>query len=240
MKLDQLYLIFQPIVKVTKKNSVTVEEYEVLLRSTEKNQFPSHFFCEILSNDRIYNRFIQWFQDEVCRVLEENPQTIFSLNFDIDQFQFSATTHFFEQISSFSDRLIIEITEHRPHHKPELMDSMEDILTSLKKHYFSIALDDFTEEINTFLLYIKYRGYYDRIKINFSGFFSLICILLLVIYTKLIKFIFGKDTSIVVERVDSRRKSKLLKTIGISLQQGFYWGKGMITPKLLTTNEHHK
>lgn len=96
MSLDQLFLIFQPIVKVEKRNSIIVEEYEVLLRSTEKDQFPTQLFCEILSNEVKYQNFFQWFQIEILKVLEENPKIIFSLNFDIDQFQFSETTFFFD------------------------------------------------------------------------------------------------------------------------------------------------
>ncbi|KKF43414.1 EAL domain-containing protein [Streptococcus uberis] len=237
MSLDQLYLIFQPIVKVEKRNSIIVEEYEVLLRSTEKDQFPTQLFCEILSNEVKYQNFFQWFQIEILKVLEENPKTIFSLNFDIDQFQFSATTFFFDRVSSFSDRLIIEITEHRPRNKPELMDSLTDILRTLKAYHFTIAIDDFTEGINTCLLYIKYKDYYDRIKISLTGTFSLLYILLLVCYTKWLKLVSEREIAIVVERVDSRKKSKMLQKIGISLQQGFYWGKGNKSPKVLRLNQ---
>ncbi|MDT2750089.1 EAL domain-containing protein [Streptococcus parauberis] len=128
--------------------------------------------------------------------------------------------------SKYSERLIVEVTEHTPKNKPELMDFYKEILLEIKKHHFEIAIDDFTEEVNSFYLYIKYRSFYNRVKIPLYGFRSVINIFCLFIYVIIMKCFFDIRIDIVVERIDTSFKAFFIKLMGIPFQQGYYWGKG--------------
>lgn len=225
MKTEDLYLVFQPIV-VCKKLSTVLSEYEVLLRSTDKNTFPRKLFNEILRCEQKYNTYIQWFTRELERKLTDHEEVKFSINIDIDQFQFLSTIEFLKYFSKYSKRLIVEVTEHTPKNKPELMDCYKEILIEIKKHHFKIAIDDFTEEFNSIYLYLKYRFFYNRVKISLYGFRSIINIFFLLIYVIFMKCFFDIRIDIVVERIDTSFKAFFIKLMGIPFQQGNYWGKG--------------
>ncbi|PIA86446.1 EAL domain-containing protein [Streptococcus parauberis] len=224
MKTEDLYLVFQPIV-ACKKSSTVLSEYEVLLRSTDKNTFPCKLFNEILRCEQKYNTYIQWFTRELEQKIIDHEEVKFSINIDIDQFQFQSTIEFLKYFTKYSERLIVEVTEHTPNNKPELMDYFKEILIVIKKHHFEIAIDDFTEEINSFYLYLKNRHFYDRVKISLYGFRSVINIFCLYIYVIIMKYFFDIRIDIVVERIDTSFKANFVKKMGIPFQQGYYWGK---------------
>ncbi|GIC30347.1 hypothetical protein SUT328_09990 [Streptococcus parasuis] len=50
------------------------------------------------------------------------------MNFDLDQFQYIGTIQFLERFTSYSENILIEITEHFPTRNPELLDSLHEIL----------------------------------------------------------------------------------------------------------------
>lgn len=225
MNIDDLYLVFQPI-ETNKATRTVLSEYEVLLRSTDKNSFPRELFNEILASEGMYNIYIQWFRIQLERTLLEHEEVKFSINIDIDQFQFQTTIEFLKYFSKYSERLIVEVTEHTPKNKPELMDCFKEILIEIKEHHFQIAIDDFTEEFNSFYLYLKYRCFYNRVKISLYGFRSIINIFCLLIYVIFMKCFFDIRIDIVVERIDTAFKANFVKLIGIPFQQGYYWGKG--------------
>lgn len=229
MRTDDLYLLFQPIVMVetSKRADEKVDEYEVLLRSFKTDTFPFDEFSTILLCPDYYTDYMNWFGIKLEERLQQNPSVVISINFDLDQFQYQATTYFLEYFSKYSDNLIIEITEHFPTRNPELLDSFQVILNKIKQYHYKIAIDDFTEGINTYFLYKKYRSYYDRIKITYrNSFTSLVNIIFLAFYVRIINRIYSKNISIVVERIDTKQKARWMRRLGISHQQGYYWGKG--------------
>lgn len=226
MKSEQFCLAFQPIVRISQKDNVIFEELEVLLRSMAHQKFPAEKFYEILSDEQQYNQYIEWFTATLESKIIEYPDIRFSINLDIDQFQFEATYQFLHYFSKYHRNIIIEITEHTPKNDPELLGRLGDILKKIKLYNFKIAIDDYTTGINTFLLYKKHRVHYDRVKITFAGYRSMFSILGLVIYVNLMEFFFAKKIDIVVEKIDSLRKSKIISKLPISHQQGYYFGVG--------------
>lgn len=223
MKSEHFYLVFQPIVRVSDQYTFVVEEFEVLLRSIKTQKFPADIFCELLANEQKYNQYIDWFTVELEKKIQGCPNIKFSINLDIDQFQFESTFHFLKNFSQYHQNLMIEITEHTPKNNPELLIELDDILKKIKNHHFDIAIDDFNEGINNFFLFKKHRKYYDRVKISFFGYKSILIILAVVLYVNIVKFLFSKKIEIVVERIDSLKKSKIIKKLSISRQQGYYF-----------------
>lgn len=228
MNLEEFYLAFQPIVIAQDCHNklARVDEYEILLRSSRTNAFPIEEFKTILSNKESYETFIKWFYTELEQQIQKYPELHFSINLDIDQFQYDATFQFLQQIADYSNHIIIEITEHRPTRMPDLLDKLQTILEKIKLFAFDIAIDDFTEEINTYQLYNKHRDYYNRIKITYKNHKSFFNILFLALYVKWLNRLYDKQISIVVERIDSLKKAKIIKCLGISHQQGYFWAAG--------------
>lgn len=223
IKSEHFYLVFQPIVRVSDQDTFLVEEFEVLLRSIKTRKFPADIFHEILENESKYNKYICWFKSELEQKIQEYPSTKFSVNLDIDQFQFHSTFQFLKYFCQYHDQLIIEITEHTPKNNPELLFALDGILKNIKLCDYKIAIDDYTEGINTFSLYKNHRRYYDRVKITFLGYKSILHILGLVLYVSFMRLFFSKRIEIVVERIDSLRKLKIAKNLSVCLQQGFYF-----------------
>lgn len=128
MKSEHFYLVFQPIVRVSDQYTFVVEEFEVLLRSIKTQKFPADIFCELLANEQKYNQYIDWFTVELEKKIQGCPNIKFSINLDIDQFQFESTFHFLKNFSQYHQNLMIEITEHTPKNNPELLIELDDIL----------------------------------------------------------------------------------------------------------------
>lgn len=223
IKPEHFYLVFQPIVRISKQDTFVFEEFEVLLRSAKTTKFPAHKFNEILANESAYNKYIEWFKSELEQKLREYPNFKFSINLDIDQFRFVSTFHFLDYFSQYHDQLIIEITERMPKNSPRLIFELECILKGLKHDNYKIAIDDYTEGVNTLALFKDYHKYYDRVKISLTGYKSIMHILLLVLYVKTMRLLFSRKVEIVVERVDSLRKSKIINRFSVCLQQGYYF-----------------
>lgn len=221
---EHFYLVFQPIVRICGQNAVGFEEFEVLLRSMKTQKFPADIFHEILENENKYNKYMNWFKLELEQQIKEHPNIKFSINIDIDQFRFGLTFQFLEYFSQYHHQLIIEITEHTPKNDPELLLALESILKKIKACNYKIAIDDYTAGINTFASYKSNRQYYDRVKIMFLGYKSVLYILGFVIYVNIMRFFFSKRIEIVVERIDSLRKSRITKSLSVCLQQGYYFG----------------
>ena len=229
MRTDDFYLLFQPIVNVeTSKTKVAkVDEYEVLLRSYKTDTFPSDEFHFILSHEEYYIIFMDWFSEKLEEKLNQHPEILLSVNFCLDQFQYIGTIQFLERFNSYSENILIEITEHFPTRNPELLDSLHDILKKIKQYHYKIVIDDFTEGINTYFLYKKYRSYYNRIKITYrNNVLSWLNIVFLAYYVRLINKIYSKEISIVVEKIDTVNKAKWMRKFCLYRQQGYYWGKG--------------
>lgn len=239
MKSEHFYLVFQPIVKISNKNTLIFEEFEVLLRSIKTQKFPANMFYELLANEQKYNQYIDWFTVELEKKMQACPDIKFSINIDVDQFQFKSTFHFLKYFSRYHEKLIIEITEHTPKNNPKLLIELDDILKKIKNHHFNIAIDDYNEGINTLFLYKKHRKYYDRIKITLFGYKSILIIIGLVIDVNIVKFLFSKKIEIVVEKIDTLRKSKIMKKLSVSQQQGYYFRTDSTLIRSFTDYEYY-
>ena len=232
VRTDDFYLLFQPIVNVeTSKTKVAkvnekVDEYEVLLRSYKTDTFPSDEFHFILSHEEYYIIFMDWFSEKLEEKLNQHPEILLSVNFCLDQFQYIGSNQFLERFKSYSENILIEITEHFPTRNPELLDSLPDILKKIKQYNYKIVIDDFTEGINTYFLYKKYRSYYNRIKITYrNNVLSWLNIVFLAYYVRPINKIYFKEISIVVEKIDTVNKAKWMRKFGLYRQQGYLLGK---------------
>lgn len=110
---DFFYLIYQPIVNIKNNGTIEILEYEVLLRSQDKRRFPNKEFNEILSSPVKHQMFMKWYFEKINDILVRNKNINLAINIHPLQWKETVIFDFFYKLKEFSNRIKIELTEHR-------------------------------------------------------------------------------------------------------------------------------
>lgn len=227
---SQFYMIYQPIKVLncskTPEEKWSKRHYEALLRSVETNRFPLKDFPSLIQDEKSNGCFLAWMVPQFIEQLEQHPDIVLSVNFDVDQWAYPSTFEAIKKLCPYKDQIIIEITEHHPRFNHSIMKIYGEILKEICQCGFKIAVDDIGQGINTFPFFLKYLPYFSRVKVAVydkrcflkPGFYLLI--------NKVLKWFGRPQMEIVVERVETEEMSQRLKAIGICFQQGRLFGMG--------------
>ena len=110
---DLFYLIYQPIVNIKNNGTLEILEYEVLLRSQDKRRFPNKEFNEILFSPEKHQMFMKWYFEKLNDILVRNKNINLAINIHPLQWKEPIIFDFFYKLKEFSNRIKIELTEHR-------------------------------------------------------------------------------------------------------------------------------
>lgn len=227
---SRFYMVYQPIKELScSKIPVgkwSMYHYEALLRSVETNRFPVKEFPSLIQDEESNACFLNWMISQLIKQLEQHPDVVLSVNFDIDQWAYPSTFKAMEKLAPYKDQIMIEITEHHPRFNPSIMKIYGEILKEVSQRGFKIAVDDIGEGVNTFPFFLKYLPYFSRVKV---AVYDKRCFLkprFYLLTNKVLKWLGRPQMEIVVERVETEEMSQRLKALGICFQQGRLFGMG--------------
>lgn len=226
----EFYLVYQPI-KHSKciscyQFSQRKANYEVLLRSVETHRFPPERFAELISNDENNRIFMDWVVQQLLDNLSTHCDIMLSINLDADQWGYPSTFEALDKLSIFAECIMIEVTEHYPKHQHQVLAEFDEVLTKVRQKGFSIAVDDCGEGINTYSFLMKHLKHIKRVKLALKPNQCLFRTKLIVIVSKVLRFLKIADIEIVAERVETESVSQTLTEMGVDYQQGYLFGKG--------------
>lgn len=227
---SRFYMVYQPIKELscskTPVGKWSMHHYEALLRSVETNRFPVKEFPSLIQDEESNACFLNWMISQLIKQLEQHPDVVLSVNFDIDQWAYPSTFEAMEKLAPYKDHIMIEITEHHPRFNHSIMKIYGKILKEVSQRGFKIAVDDIGEGVNTFPFFLKYLPYFSRVKV---AVYDKRCFLkprFYLLTNKVLKWLGRPQMEIVVERVETEEMSQRLKALGICFQQGRLFGMG--------------
>lgn len=223
--MDELfYLIYQPIVYVSQDLTHQTQEYEVLLRSKETKRFPVAEFNRFIETGTLYPDFMEWYTQTLYEKLVECPTIRLSINIQFDQFCYTSTCYFLERLETFSDRIIIELTEDQPEQLDE--NKIGQCIQKIREHGFLIALDDVNTGTNDIHFLAQHASDIYRLKFSLIHFKELSPATLASLLEGWRHVAKTYKKEFVVEGIESSQVSKYLSERGVCLQQGYLFGKG--------------
>lgn len=232
MSTQYLQLYFQPKIDV---NDESIIGYEILLRNKERPPFYPSAKMENVFHDQVKHAcFLKWMQQKLYQLLEAHPTVSLSINFAPQQLLYPETKVFLEEMKVYSNQLVIEITEEMP-----LLDTTDHMsgqqfeeeislmLAFIQTQGYLISLDDVGTGQNSLERALSYAPFLNQIK------FSIIKYIRQNASVEMIDAFleawhqFAKDhhLDVVVEGIEDEETSEKLKSAGLNLQQGYYFGK---------------
>src|SRR5699024_1366784 len=92
---SQFYMIYQPIKQVNcskiAEGKWSERHYEALLRSVETNRFPLKEFPSLIQDEESNECFLDWVVPQFIEQLEQHPDLVLSVNFDVVQWAYPST-----------------------------------------------------------------------------------------------------------------------------------------------------
>ncbi|MFT8728284.1 MAG: EAL domain-containing protein [Liquorilactobacillus ghanensis] len=218
--LNNLFLVYQPIINLKKQEDSEVINFEALLRSTDTAGFPQKEFCSMIKNNETNKLFLESMFTKINQIKSDKDIWI---NLAPQQCIYPSTINFLEAVRSSCKNLRIEITEHPI--TPSKIKDFENFLFALKKHEYQWAFDDVGTGQNTLAFVLKNLNGVSRIKLSLLPFYSLKP----ASQNLLVKFwsLIAEENNIefVVEGVSTKEMAQQVWHSGGKLQQGFFWGK---------------
>lgn len=210
----------EPIVNIQK---MKISDFELLLRSRKTNSFPSKIFSSISANENNNQQFLQWIINNLILQFQANPSKIIAINLDPLQLTYQSTLACLKNLLPYKKQLIIELTEQfLPLGQ---LDRLTKALKYLRFLDFKISLDDLGSGENTLQFLLNNSVYFKRIKISLLKFKTLDTLSLDALLTFWSIFAHKRQLELVVEGIDSNKKSHHVADKHIYLQQGFQWKK---------------
>ncbi|MGO0155328.1 EAL domain-containing protein [Leuconostoc mesenteroides] len=217
------YFVMQPVVKISDKQEDEIVFYEILLRSKKTRQFPGEIFFDLIKSQSGNQMVLSFFEKQLKDILQENPCTKFSVNFEIIQFKSPQTQEFFERMQTWAPNIIVELTERSYATKDS--EYLLDAVKKIKKMGYRIFVDDIGKGRNTLSHVQDNVNLVDGIKFAWAHFKSESS-------QNSVSFLKEWDTlakknnlAFVFEGVENVDTQILLKKMGIVYQQGWFFGK---------------
>ena len=226
-KRNDLYFVFQPIIKTKASQEHVVSSHEVLLRSKGFNSFPNDIFMEFIAGEETNKILLKGYSEMIHDYMQRFQHTELSLNLHQQQLMYDSTWRFLESFQGYASRITIELTEFLPEMYQAEEQPIRCWMERIKQMGFQISVDDVSSGINSMQFVVDHIDLITTIK------FSLLPFQMLNINT-LLQFLKGwlgiadqYQLNLVVEAVESEELANLLHKMGVHYQQGFYWGRGI-------------
>lgn len=223
---ELFYLIFQPIIEIKKDKSVDIVEYEVLLRSYENNRFPNQAFNDLLVVPEKHRLFMAWYAEKINDILKENETIYLAINIHPKQWEEPTIFDFFNKLAPFSNRIKIELTEHKDPMTSDICQRFESVYAELARFGYDFVIDDVGNGVNDIDFVIAHIEQISSIKFTVLPFKKLKEETLLLFIDAWFQLAKDFNKSFIVEGIECQKFSSLLLDKGISLQQGFLFGEG--------------
>lgn len=223
---ELFYLIFQPIIEIKKDKSVDIVEYEVLLRSYENDCFPNLAFNELLVVPEKHKLFMDWYAEKITEILIANETIYLAINIHPRQWEEPTIFDFFNKLLPFSNRIKIELTEHKDPMTDDICQKFESVYTELARFGYHFVIDDVGNGVNDIDFVIAHIEQISSIKFTTLPFRKLKEETLLLFIDAWFKLAKDFNKAFIVEGIECQHFSSLLLDKGISLQQGFLFGEG--------------
>ena len=223
---ELFYLIFQPIVEIKKDKSVDIVEYEVLLRSYENDRFPNQAFNDLLVVPEKHKLFMDWYAEKINDILIANETIYLAINIHPKQWEDPGIFDFFNKLNPFSNRIKIELTEHKDPMTYDICQRFESVYTELARFGYHFVIDDVRNGVNDIDFVIAHIEQISSIKFTILPFKKLKEETLLLFIDAWFQLAKDFDKDFIVEGIECQPFSSLLLDKGISLQQGFLFGEG--------------
>lgn len=241
LRVDELSLLFQPIVNISSDYSSETVGYEVLLRNSVTHVFPKIKFENFIQQDESNLKLLLWLRDQIVDIFKHLPNIQLHLNIHPQQLFFRSTWKFFEELSVFSSHINIELTEHVP-----IVNRLDDKAWSLlvksikriKELGFNVSLDDVGNGINEIFFVNNVIENIDVLKFSLLPFLKGDFEILMKHLNRWEKLAHRHNKLFVVEGVENKKIVEILIQKGINYQQGYFWSKGMAHSELISLDTH--
>lgn len=228
MNFAKLEFYRQKIISIDKKNEV--DSYELLLRKIETNtaSFPQKDFIEFISDPVQHQAYTQWLQQTLKKILDAEPDLHYSLNIDHQELEYEDTFELLKNLSTYNQRLSIEITEIVPMKRSNYYFELfnKEGLEKIVELGFRIAIDDLGQGMNSITNMLSIKTYLYRVKFSLVHFKNCLShentksLLLL-----MAKISFENDKEFVVEGIEDEKMSQWLINHNIYLHQGYLYNR---------------
>lgn len=223
---DLFYLIYQPIVNIKNNGTLEILEYEVLLRSQDKRRFPNKEFNEILFSPEKHQMFMKWYFEKLNDILVRNKNINLAINIHPLQWKEPIIFDFFYKLKEFSNRIKIELTEHRNFIEFDLDTVFKSRYAELVMLGYNFVIDDVGNGTNDIDFVIKHIEQVSSIKFSILPFRDIKKETLILFIEAWFHLAKEFDKEFVVEGIECKILSSYLLNMGIRLQQGFLFGEG--------------
>ncbi|MDE1547818.1 EAL domain-containing protein [Jeotgalibaca caeni] len=229
-EIEDLYFVYQPIVKVCLAEDREVHAYEVLLRSRKTNGFPLELFMKLIHTNEGNAVLLEKCMELIATYFSGTEKTRVCLNLHQDQLLHSSTWDYLEKMTPYSERLVLEITELPPYYlrytdNQNSLD-LKSVMGRIKSYGFHIALDDISSGQNTMLTAIENIHNLSYVKFSLLPFRKMEETSLFLFLKAWQHTVNHYGICFIVEGVEDKAYAKKLMEIGVLYQQGYYWGRG--------------
>lgn len=225
---NDLYLVFQPIVRRLSPQKHEMTEFEVLLRTKRSHQYPGDFMDFLISAEERNGYLMDWYSEEMIRIFKKHAFYRFSINLHPQQLLHQSTWVFLESLSEWTDRIQIEVTE-----KPFLTSAEEDeteaglslceCMQVINHMGYRLSFDDVGSGLNTLEMITKNIADVSTLKFSVYNFRHIAPDVLKQFIIAWRIFADTYQIRLVVEGVETQGMADYLFANGIEWQQGYYW-----------------
>ncbi len=224
---NDLYLVFQPIVRRLSSHNSDMTEFEVLLRTIRSHTYPDDFMDYLIATDERNGELMAWYSEEMIQIFEKHPTYRFSINLHPQQLIHSSTWVFLKSLNNWRDRIQIEVTE-----KPFLASCKEEeaagpslceSMRAINQMGYRLSFDDVGTGVNSLeMVALNIRGV-STLKFSVQNFRHIAPEVLNHFITAWRAFSDFYKIRLVVEGVETQSMADYLFANGIEWQQGYYW-----------------
>lgn len=221
--IKDFYFVMQPVVKISGKQKDKIAFYEILLRSKKTRQFPGEIFFDLIKSQSGNQIVLSFFEKQLKEILQENPCTKLSINFEIIQFKSPQTHEFFERMNTWAPNIIVELTERS--YATNGSNYLLDTVKKIKKMGYRIFVDDIGTGRNTLSHVQDNVNLVDGIKFAWPHFKEDSCQISISFLKEWDNLAKKNNLAFVFEGVENVDTQILLQKMGIIYQQGWFFGK---------------
>ena len=218
------FLFYSQKIMDVEKGEVNSNELLLRYQGSEGNYFPKNEYISCVVDPELHKQYIEWLDNYLIKLMNDTQDMVFTLNFDHQELEYDETIELLTKLSSYKNRLLIEVTEVAPLNREGGYFNSINVAAIQKIHDlgFKVALDDIGEGVNSIGALYSIGDYIDRVKFSTLNFRKVLTENQLKDLIKLFynsSKIAGKE--FVVEGVDDVIFSEWLEKEVKSLQQGY-------------------
>ncbi|XJS10313.1 EAL domain-containing protein [Aerococcaceae bacterium WGS1372] len=226
--IEDLYLVFQPIIQLVSKDRKEINEFEVLLRSKTTGTYPRNLMDQYTAIEELNKQLLNWYKEELETYCQKYPHYVFNINIHPQQFIHPSTWDFLKDLKEYAGQINIEITE-----KHFFLDNMKLVpqnhmgafIKQLRLIGYKVSFDDVGSGLNSFEMVAKNIDKVDCLKFSLHSFRYVDKVTVSLFLKAWRHLAQSHEKKIVIEGVEDASMSEELYAQGFHWQQGYYWAK---------------